>query len=265
MTTISHGLCTQCFASLAPTANRPVSPCPCALLAPAGCHLQHPLPHPLGNEPSLSISCPEWLSETCRGAFIEVGKLESISISLAPRFYYFLWSEFSNTPDSSLLKWKYENACKNQKEELSLAVSCFVSSMSLPACLAFVNRKIVSVHAQADGQTEDQIPREKLLWDFKSLIFFFIFSYSSFRGRGHPNKRLLSFMNIFLYILRWTYITCVCAKLFQSCLILCNPMDCRLPGSSVLGILQERIMEWVALPTLLQGIFLTQGSNPRIS
>ena len=29
---------------------------------------------------------------------------------------------------------------------------------------------------------------------------------------------------------------------------LCNPMDCSLPGSSVQGILQERILEWVAIP-----------------
>ena len=40
----------------------------------------------------------------------------------------------------------------------------------------------------------------------------------------------------------------------------CDPMDCSPPGSSVHGILQARILEWVAMP-LLQGIFLTQGSN----
>ena len=34
----------------------------------------------------------------------------------------------------------------------------------------------------------------------------------------------------------------------QSCLILCDPMDCSLPGSSVLGILQARILEWAAIP-----------------
>jgi len=34
----------------------------------------------------------------------------------------------------------------------------------------------------------------------------------------------------------------------QSCLTLCNPMDCSLPGSSVHGILQARILEWVAIP-----------------
>ena len=33
----------------------------------------------------------------------------------------------------------------------------------------------------------------------------------------------------------------------QSCQTLCHPMDCSLPGSSVHGILQERILEWVAI------------------
>ena len=42
---------------------------------------------------------------------------------------------------------------------------------------------------------------------------------------------------------------CVCAKSFQSCLTLCNPMDHNLPGSSVHGILQARILEWVAWPS----------------
>ena len=34
----------------------------------------------------------------------------------------------------------------------------------------------------------------------------------------------------------------------QSCLTLCNPKDCSPPGSSVHGILQARILEWVAMP-----------------
>ena len=38
------------------------------------------------------------------------------------------------------------------------------------------------------------------------------------------------------------------AKLLQSCPTLCDPMDCSLPGSSVHGILQARILEWVAIP-----------------
>ena len=44
----------------------------------------------------------------------------------------------------------------------------------------------------------------------------------------------------------------------QSCLTLCDPMDCSLPGSYVHGILQTRILEWVAIP-FFGGIFPIQG------
>ena len=40
----------------------------------------------------------------------------------------------------------------------------------------------------------------------------------------------------------------VCAKSLQSCLTLCTLMDCSPPGSSDHGILQARILEWVAIP-----------------
>ena len=87
----------------------------------------------------------------------------------------------------------------------------------------------------------------------------------------------------------------------QSCLTLCSTMDCSLPGSSVHGLLQAKILEWLAIPfsrasfwprdqtrvsciagrffchlshqgspkstdmgihSFFQGIFLTQGLNP---
>ena len=35
----------------------------------------------------------------------------------------------------------------------------------------------------------------------------------------------------------------------QSCPTLCDPMDCSPPGSSVYGIIQARILEWVATPS----------------
>ena len=38
-----------------------------------------------------------------------------------------------------------------------------------------------------------------------------------------------------------------CAKLLQSCLTLCDPVDYSPPGSSVHGLLQARILEWVAV------------------
>jgi len=37
-------------------------------------------------------------------------------------------------------------------------------------------------------------------------------------------------------------------EFLKSCLTLCDPMDCSLPGFSVHGISQARILEWVAIP-----------------
>ena len=67
-----------------------------------------------------------------------------------------------------------------------------------------------------------------------------------------------NFINL-LYSL-YSKFPCVCVLFTQLCPILCNPMDCSPPGSSVPRILQARILEWVAI-FLFQGIFLTQGSN----
>ena len=39
----------------------------------------------------------------------------------------------------------------------------------------------------------------------------------------------------------------MCVLVAQSCLTLCNPMDYSPPGSSDHGILQARILEWVAI------------------
>ena len=105
---------------------------------------------------------------------------------------------------------------------------------------------------------------------------------------------------MFLWSLRWNFIkrtdkhywsgatpSCCCCLVTQLCSALCDPMDCSSPGSSVRGILQARILEWVAISSsressrprdwtwvspgkntgvgchlFLQGIFLTQGLNP---
>ena len=46
----------------------------------------------------------------------------------------------------------------------------------------------------------------------------------------------------------------LCVLVTQLCQTLCDPMDWRLPGSSVCGILQARILEWVA-------IYFSRGSS----
>ena len=59
---------------------------------------------------------------------------------------------------------------------------------------------------------------------------------------------------------RLSLFTLVCVSVAQPCLTLCNPMDCSPSGSSVHGILQARILEWIAY-AFLQGIFPTYGLN----
>ena len=55
---------------------------------------------------------------------------------------------------------------------------------------------------------------------------------------------LLTFIYVFLSLCYVPH-----AKSVQSCLNLCNCMDCSLPGSSVHGISQASILEWVAMPS----------------
>ena len=47
----------------------------------------------------------------------------------------------------------------------------------------------------------------------------------------------------------------------QSGLTLCDPMDCSLPGSPIHGILQARILEWVAISCLSEGDQKSQNTG----
>jgi len=51
------------------------------------------------------------------------------------------------------------------------------------------------------------------------------------------------------------------SEVTQSCPAVCDPMHYSPPGFSVHGILQARILEWVAI-SFFRGIFQTQGLNP---
>jgi len=57
---------------------------------------------------------------------------------------------------------------------------------------------------------------------------------------------------------------CVCVVTLCVCghSVVSDPMDCSPPGSSVHGISQARILDWVAISSL--GIFPTQRSNPSL-
>ena len=55
----------------------------------------------------------------------------------------------------------------------------------------------------------------------------------------------------------WEFYYSCESEVTQSCPTLCDPMDCSLPGSSIHGILQARILEWVAIS------FSRRSSRPR--
>ena len=62
---------------------------------------------------------------------------------------------------------------------------------------------------------------------------------------------------IYEHIFQWRRYCCCCCLVAQSCLTPCNPMDCGPPGSSVHGISQARILEWMAIS------FSRGSSRPR--
>ena len=79
------------------------------------------------------------------------------------------------------------------------------------------------------------------------------------------HKFPLQLLFLYMYILLLLLITKSCLYILlllitKSCLTFATPMDCSPPGSSVHGIFQARILEWVAT-FFSGGIFLTQGSN----
>ena len=68
---------------------------------------------------------------------------------------------------------------------------------------------------------------------------------------------LLNLLLKYLFLFLCIYLVFYCVLVPQSCLTLCEPMDCSLPGSSVHGICQARILEWVAIS------FSRGSSRPR--
>ena len=85
--------------------------------------------------------------------------------------------------------------------------------------------------------------------------------YSSYREAPNISS---SYMSVQICRDSYTYV-CIsisiyvytCVLVVQSCLTLWDPMDCSLSGSSVHGILQARILDWVAIP------FSKGSSQPR--
>ena len=87
----------------------------------------------------------------------------------------------------------------------------------------------------------------------KSLSELPLIGLQHLKFQRHQKPTVLFFsVAIVCTALKWTEV-----NVAQSCLTLCDPMDCRLPGYSVHGILQAIILEWVAMP------FFRESYQPR--
>ena len=109
---------------------------------------------------------------------------------------------------------------------------------------------------QKEGQNHLlKYPSNKKALDisFSMLHLFSFFNFISFTvGKSLKRKE----MRTIKIVWRWSHQRgsfpggrlCVCV-LSQTSLILCDAVDCSPPGSSVRGILQARILEWVVVPS----------------
>ena len=61
------------------------------------------------------------------------------------------------------------------------------------------------------------------------------------------SKVFLFILLVLLLFYQHFVLCCISEDCAQLCLTLCDPMDCSPPDSSVYGILQARILEWVAI------------------
>ena len=83
----------------------------------------------------------------------------------------------------------------------------------------------------------------RLLWRLQEFLLYPQSFPSKVCGR-QPQSVLLAFAS---HSIRLPRVNSISVLITQSCPTLCNPVDCHSPGSSVHGILQARILEWVAM------------------
>ena len=93
---------------------------------------------------------------------------------------------------------------------------------------------------QAAGTTK---PRKSVSWWWLALS-------APYWSKSDATRNVLSYIKLSAFPtpeggIHHLHNTLRCSSVAKSCLILCDPMDCGPPGSTVYGILQERILEWV--------------------
>ena len=129
-----------------------------------------------------------------------------------------------------------------------------VFSLETVLCLDFCE-KILSIFSFPSGPWQSPLPLSICQsWILASAffsydLFFMHNSINSFDFNHCPNPD--DFQIVFSTQIYFQSFGCACthSKSLQSCIVICNPMDCSLPGFSVNEILQARILGWIAMPS----------------
>ena len=175
------------------------------------------------------------------------------------------------------LVWMTEGMGERAKNLNFSKILLYCPMLSLPSrgilfsqrilCLHFSsksNLNVYLIYSIIGGSNRQLCP----LWDLplpkaERTFGFLMASPESFFFLTSPSFMLLTSIENNHQLLIWSFCPYVCVIVAQLCPTLCDPMDCSPPDSSVLGIFQVRILEWVAI-SFSGGrglVFPTQGSN----
>ena len=153
-----------------------------------------------------------------------------------------------------------QHSCLDQIQSIyALANGCSCATQwARLYCLETLNQKTGSYQLASGGKEADPwshcliVAETKLFTDIRPCVVLvlmellitwqhlpFLEPVLSGNQNHHPINTILVFLSWYWYFRIRNLCVYVCA---QSCLTLCNPMNCTLPGSSVHGISQERIL-----------------------
>ena len=115
------------------------------------------------------------------------------------------------------------------------------SVLSVCSCVSWLRNTFQKVTWIASLLTENFKVAEAALYLMILIVCALICHPSSSSGR---NRETITLNVFYLNVFKAPCCSCLVA---HSCLIFCDPMDCSPSGSSVYGISQARILEWVAI------------------
>ena len=141
--------------------------------------------------------------------------------------------EYSIVPLPSTEPFNYSGECSwKASTSGSIKQCCGQSNGLAQACFVGV-RQVHGCHHDPLGS----------FWNFLNKRFSITYWIFSFCQPSKVDKNGLSIVDTIIDMSS----VCMHAKLLQSCPTLWDPVDCNPPASSALGILQARILEWVAM------------------